>query len=101
MLYIVIGWVWCCVGGEVLELIMGVIIFWCVKFFMVLLIIKGGGVGDVILVWGCCFVGLGLGNMVWWDMCEFRGDFLGKGRLIWFFLWEKRNNVSKCYIWFF
>lgn len=33
------------------------------KLPMALLTIKGGGVGDVILVWGCRSVGLGLGNM--------------------------------------
>lgn len=47
---------------------------------MVLFMIIGGGVGDVILFWYLGFVGVGLGNMVWWDICELRGDFFGKGR---------------------
>ena len=57
------GRAWCCAGGEVLELIMGVTTSRRAKFPMALLTIKGGGVGDVSLVCECRSAGFGLGNM--------------------------------------
>lgn len=93
------GRAWCCAGGEVLELIMGVTTSRRAKLPMALLTISGGGVGEVILVWECRSAGFGLGNITWRDMCELRGDSLGKGRVIWPSLQEERDSVSKSYTW--
>ena len=50
------------------------------KLPMALFTIMGGGVGEEILVWYSA--GSGFGNMACRDMCEHRGDSLGKGRVI-------------------
>ena len=89
------GRTWCCGGGEVLEFISGVMISRRAKLPMALFTIMGVGVGEEILLWYSA--GSGFGNMACRDMCEHRGDSLGKGRVIWPSLLRKGQRILCTY----